>query len=105
MNIDFKEGVTPDKLKAITFRAIFICAEVFNRKNYQLIITSTHEGDHLPNSYHYNGQAFDIRTWRIPQTFLPSMCAKLTKALHEIDTDFQVILEPDHIHIELDNRK
>ena len=104
MIIEFKEGVTPCKLKAITFRAIFVCAEIFNNKNWPLVITSTHEGNHKPYSFHYIGQAFDIRIWRIPKTFLPKICKKLEEALYKLDVNFQVILEDTHIHVELDRR-
>ena len=104
MNINFKEGVTPDKLKDITFRAIFACAKVFDSINQIPTITSTHEGKHLPNSYHYIGQAFDIRTFRLHTTAIPRICERLTEELHKISTDFQVIQEDTHIHIEFDNR-
>jgi hypothetical protein len=104
MIIEFKNDVTPDNLKAITFRAVFACAEVLEKHyNLALTITSTDEGVHMPESYHYNGQAFDIRTWRMPRTYLPKVVERLTEALHKIDKQFQVILEPTHIHIELDN--
>ncbi len=104
MEITFKQGVTPEKLTATTFRGIFACAEIFQEKNLPLTITSTHEGQHSVNSFHHIGQAFDIRTWRLPKTFIPSICLKLEQALWEIDKHFQVIQEDTHIHIELDKR-
>lgn len=104
MDIEFKDGVVPDDLKAITFRAIFAVAKVFENANRTLTITSTTEGQHMTNSYHYKGLAFDIRTWRIPKTFLPRLRERMLKALHEIDENFQVFIEETHIHVELDRR-
>ena len=104
MQIDFKDGVLPDKLKAITFRALFAVARVYERKGFHFVVTSTTENapGRLPNSYHYHGQAFDCRIYRIPKAFLESLCNDMREALHEIDECFQVVLKPDHIHVELD---
>jgi hypothetical protein len=104
MDISFKDGVNYDNLKSIMFRAIFACAKVYASQNRHLVITSTNEGEHSEASFHYLDQAIDIRSRRIPKTLLPQLREKLITELHKISTDFQVILEDTHIHIELDRR-
>jgi len=104
MNISFKNGVLDTNLKSIMFRAIFICAKVYNGKNFDLVITSTDEGNHMEGSLHYQGLAIDIRTRRIPLVIIQNLYNEIKLSLEKISEYFQVTLETNHIHIEYDRR-
>jgi hypothetical protein len=104
MEINFKEGVPFTGLKSITYQAIFICAQVFNKKQYPLVITSTTDGEHLEKSFHYTGEAFDIRTRRLTVVEQTSLFNEMKRELKKLSRCFQLVLEKDHIHVEFDWR-
>ena len=66
---------------------------------YDCVITSASDGKHGPNSLHYNGQALDLRTRHINGQGLQLVVDKLKEAL---GSQFDVVLESDHIHVEFD---
>jgi hypothetical protein len=104
MDIHFKEGTPYTGLKAMTYQAMFICAEIFNKHQFPLVITSTTDGQHMENSFHYTGEAFDIRTRRMTVVEKTNLFNKIRKALTDYSKCFQVIMEENHIHIEYDWR-
>jgi hypothetical protein len=60
-------------------------------------ITSIVDGDHSEHSRHYVGLAFDIRIWYMPNP------ADFAKWLREhLGTNYDVVLEDTHIHVEFD---
>ena len=84
------EGLVPelrDKLPALD--------QVYAEFGTEMVITSGKDGQHGTNSLHYQGKAIDLRFWNVLQV--------LVEKLHEeLGPDYEVILEKDHIHIELD---
>ena len=66
---------------------------------YDCVITSASDGKHGPNSLHYKGQALDLRTRHINGQGLQLVVDKLKEAL---GSQFDVVLEADHIQIEFD---
>jgi len=66
----------------------------------QLVITSVSEGKHKRASKHYTGYAMDIRTHNLLD---PKAAADEIR--QSLGTDFDVILEVDHIHIEFDPKE
>ena len=63
-----------------------------------LVITSVKEGQHAHKSLHYAGAAFDIRTRDWPPPEIGNFRDKLAAALGS--SDFDVLIEKDHIHVE-----
>jgi len=61
----------------------------------EAIITSGRDGIHKVGSFHYEGKAFDLRTFHV----LEALKDELKK---ELGLKYDVILEKDHIHIEYD---
>lgn len=61
-------------------------------------ITSGVEGEHIPGSFHYSGNALDWRTKDIPHGKLPELLNKLTTSFPEMDVLYEA--DPPHIHIE-----
>lgn len=81
-------------------KAIFTAMLVWQKFGMQkLTITSARDGKHKTNSLHYTGKAFDLRTKDVPDAV--AMREVLQQRLGH---DFDVILEPDHIHVEYDPR-
>jgi len=69
---------------------------VYREHGEELVVTSTYEGDHSAGSLHYADLAFDIR---LPKAKATTIALEIQQALGE---DFDVVLEPTHIHIEYD---
>lgn len=105
MNIDFKDGVSFKGLKAITYEAIFVCAQAFNKRYLPLVVTSTTDGKHTENSFHYTGEAFDIGTRRLTVVEKTYLFNEIRDELHKISKYFQVVMEETHIHVEFDWRQ
>ena len=85
-------GLTPQMAIAYT-----IACRCYGQ--YDCVITSASDGKHGPNSLHYNGQALDLRTRHINGQGLQLVVDKLKEAL---GSQFDVVLESDHIHLEYD---
>lgn len=66
----------------------------------QLVITSGNDGKHMIDSLHYQDRAIDIRSWYIP----PWNSTAYMAGLHDVFPNvlFDIVVESDHIHIELD---
>lgn len=105
-----KEGVKLAGLRPEMSFALQVCDGVFRRYDLEAVLTSGTEGKHRSGSKHYEGKAGDLR--------LPAKCkscsgrainnqgswpsdwiAELQSAL---GSDFDVIAEADHIHVEWD---
>ncbi len=102
-----KEGVTVYGLRQELIFASFVADTVYHAiTDSGVVITAAVEDGH--NSYvHLNGCAIDIRT-RYPgstRQFSADLKTRLMTALKDALTDeFDIVLEDNHIHIELDRR-
>lgn len=90
-------GLTPQMAVAYT-----IACTVYQRHNYDCVITSGSDGKHGPNSLHYSGKALDLRTNNLRSESVHPIYLKLKQALGE---QFDVVLESDHIHLEWDPKE
>jgi hypothetical protein len=70
---------------------------VCNDRFYELVITSVTDGKHSPNSLHYVGYAFDMRTRDLSQVDKKNLAVDLREALGQ---EFDVVVEKTHIHVE-----
>ena len=74
--------------------------EIFmNVAGRRAIITSAREGTHSPNSLHYKGRALDLRNRDLSAEQNQRVVNLLRSRL---GADWDVVVEKDHIHIELD---
>ena len=62
------------------------------------VITSTWDGTHSPGSWHQFCMALDFR---LPNNHLVAA----QKLMQKLGTDYDVVLEGDHIHIEYDPKE
>lgn len=71
-------------------------------------VTSILDGTHMKGSKHYEGKAFDLRTWedssgnQMPPADKQSLASEIAKNLGR---DWDVVVEGDHIHIEYDPKE
>ena len=89
------------KLEGASWRiwhAAIITEAVLKKFGSELVLTSVCDGKHMEDSLHYQGCAFDVRTWWIAGREL-QVVRELKEAL---GPDYDVVLEKDHIHIEYD---
>ncbi|HJR08436.1 MAG TPA: hypothetical protein VJ842_14335 [Pyrinomonadaceae bacterium] len=76
-----------------------IVAEIWRAFGYTLTVTSGYDGSHLAQSKHYEGLAEDYRTRDVKPDDLPIMVSRVRDVL---GTNYDVVLEPDHLHVEYD---
>jgi RHS repeat-associated protein len=63
------------------------------------VVTYTTNGTHSKNSLHYSGNAIDLRTRNLTSDERKKVVASLKE---ELGSDYDVIDEEDHIHVEYD---
>lgn len=62
-----------------------------------VVITSVMDGVHMKGSLHYEGKALDLRTNHMQADQIAAAVEDLKK---QLGSEFDVILESDHIHAE-----
>ncbi len=99
-----KSGVKPTGLRPEILLAMIIADGVYQKHGHDLVITSLLDGAHSVTSLHYAGCAADLRTIaaNIPGSTIDAIAADIRKAL---SGDYDVIVEPDHIHLEFQPRR
>ena len=91
--MQLKPGVRTFGARPELVLALVIANEVYAMHGQSMVVTSITEGVHSRASIHYTGGAADLRL--TPKA--PEICGVLRERLGD---DFDVVLEPDHIHIE-----
>jgi len=91
-----KEGAKIHPSIAIAI-ATQIVQPILRKHGQELIITSMLDGKHMANSLHYKGLAVDLRIWDLHHK--DSCVSKMQTAL---GSEYDVVLESDHIHLEFD---
>lgn len=74
-----------------------ILKECFNKHDHELIITSVTRKSHMKNSLHYPGYAIDLASKNLDSTDTGKIFNDIVK---QLSTQFDVIDENDHIHVE-----
>ncbi len=80
---------------------MIIARDVFKAHNVYFVITSVCDGKHSATSLHYTGCAFDCRIRALDAKQRKQITSDLKVAL---TSDFDVVLEATHIHIEYQPR-
>ena len=91
-----KAGVDISRLNREPRRSLPIVAAVFKAFGEEMVITSTFEGTHGDGSLHYADDAYDVRE---PKKDAAIVMMQIKSGL---GSDYDVLLEADHIHIEYD---
>ena len=93
-----KPDVRITGLRSEIILAIVIAERAYAEIGCELMLTSGIEGQHSAGSLHYTGCAVDLRTLNVPAGKLPPLVEKIRAAL---GPDFDVVLESNHLHVEL----
>lgn len=94
-----KPGVKLDKLSPQLLLGLIIALPVFSAYASPLYITSIDDGKHGKNTLHGLGYAADLRIWYLRAEDRPRVVQEMRSRM---GPDFDIVLEPDHIHVEYD---
>lgn len=92
-------------VKPKTIEGMYAIANVYKSLGKELTVTSVCDGKHKAGSKHYEGYAFDCRTWKNSTGVQMSLREKeaLANACREsLGEDWDVVVESTHLHIEYD---
>lgn len=101
--MSFKEGVKLNNVQPQLVLGLFAAHSIWERFTCGIpfVITSISDGVHKTGSLHYSGCAADIRTRDLGPDLSASIVRQFKARLGE---NFDIVLEPTHIHIEYDPR-
>jgi hypothetical protein len=102
MSLLFKPGINLVGLRSEMVLSAIVVADVYAELGADCIITSALDGAHSQTSLHYAGQALDFRTRTLTDAQKDVLAASVKLRL---GADFDVILEDDHLHVELQPRR
>jgi hypothetical protein len=106
MALQFKAGVSLKDLQPQMLIALQVVEEIFSHFSLDTVVTSANDGQHMNNSYHYRGRAFDFRT-KHAAGLMNGLVAEMTKRLGPLGFDViweGIGTENEHLHVELDRR-
>ena len=92
-----KNGVCITGIRPEILFGLMAAQNVYGNLGYDLIVTSVVDGKHSPTSLHYSGCAVDLRTRHMAVDDIKQARDQIAAAL---PNDFDVVLEPTHIHLE-----
>lgn len=96
----FKSGVMINGIRPHLLHIMEVASTIYYQMGYYMTVTSVMDGKHKLGSLHYQGLAFDTRTYDVNIEHREPLYLKLKNTLEPMGCD--VILETDHIHIEFD---
>lgn len=97
-----KKGVKVQGMRPELFLAILVADGVYTSLGQELVITSLLDGTHSNTSLHYTGCGVDFRT----RYFKEGQAEKARNDIAgRLTSDYDVILESNHIHLEYQPRK
>jgi Hedgehog amino-terminal signalling domain len=100
--LSLKPGVKIDKLQPQMALALVVAHDVYRELGASCTITSGNDGEHMDGSLHYEGFAVDLRT----RDLLPVNKGIVVERLKtRLGSEFDVVMEADHLHLEYDPRK
>lgn len=99
MQYNIKPGVSIAKLTPQMAMGYTIIMAVGRELSIDVIVTSGDDGKHMENSKHYDGNALDFRIRHVDA----NRRRFFQKAVQEaLGSNFDVVLEPTHLHVEYD---
>lgn len=106
LDVAWKDSVDPQGVSLQIVRAIVMAAGVWARHGKPLTLTSLNDSRHSARSLHYEGKAVDLRTRDEGPSYAqwpPEMKERLATELRAgLGSDYDVVVERTHIHVEFD---
>ena len=97
--MNLKPNVNLKNIHPKLVTALVVCEWIYKTYGIELTLTSVNDSKHGKNSLHPCGQAADLRTWNLTTEQQREITKKIKEA---VGSEFDVVLESDHIHIEYD---
>jgi len=91
-----KAGVDIGRLRPEIRKQLPKIEKIYISIGEDFVITSTYEGNHSAGSLHYANLAIDFRRPPEGKTFVH------TDLINALGPDYDILFEPDHVHIEYD---
>lgn len=91
------DNVSAQSLSSQLLLVLFVATEAYRVNGFDCIVTSLNDSRHSKTSLHYSGNGGDLRIKGIPPSIVGKIHAQIVDSLNQ---DYDVILEPNHIHIE-----
>ena len=96
----FKEGVKIKGIKPELLAGLIVADGIWKQFGEVLVVTSVVDSKHIEDSLHPSGYGGDLRTHYFPSATTIKFAAQLLR--DALTDEFDVVVEPDHIHIEFD---
>jgi hypothetical protein len=96
--IEIKPGVQLWALRPQMLIALHVLECLFEKQGKPCVITAGNDGKHKDFSFHYSGNALDIRTNNLASAAVATGIA--VEAQAALGADFYVLYEGDHIHVQ-----
>lgn len=104
--LSLKAGVSLYGIKPEMMVAVIVVNDIMADEGYETVLTSVTDGTHGKGSYHPLGYAFDVRTTGVGVMMSGAKAYLVAKRIREaLGSDFDVVVEDDHMHIEYDLNK
>lgn len=100
MSLQFKIGVKLTATEAVN-KMLQAADLAYSLVEKPCVVTSGRDGQHQVNSKHYTDEALDLRRFHLKREELDTVVQSLQRTLGE---DFDVVIEPTHVHVEYDPR-
>jgi hypothetical protein len=97
MKIEIKEGVIFEELNDQLLRIMKAYHDAMELFNVTPVVTSSHDGTHLPNSLHYKNLALDLRTRDLNPDQRDRLMLEMKSGL---GADYVLVTEADHLHVQ-----
>ncbi len=97
MSLSIKLGVRVFGLRPEILLAILVAEGIWREFGADLVLTAGIDGAHVEGSFHYSGNAIDLRTNNLPTDKTGEVLKCLSQRLGE---DYFAQFESDHIHIQ-----
>ncbi len=102
MSVYLKSGVRAFGLRPELLLGIIVAQGVWAEHGKILTVTSCTDGKHKAGSLHYKGLAVDFRSNDVGEQEQANL---LTALKSRLGSDWDVLLEGDHYHIEFDPKE
>lgn len=97
--MELKAGVQLANLSPQIVLALTMADQAYRAIGVSMVVTSISDGKHSAGSLHYSGQAADLRTRTVPVKQRQALRDTIART---VGSEFDVVLESDHIHLEFD---
>ncbi len=102
MNVHIKSGARVFGIKPELLLALIVADGIWTERGKMLTVTSFTEGKYMPGNLHYKGPGVDFLSNDLGNQEQADL---LTTLKSRLGSDWNVLLEGDHYHVEFDPKE